>query len=992
MLGDIKTNILCFFILIFFLTPQAISLEENTITIQKDADIRLTYHFPVPSIETRNGYDYVTIAKLTYSETLGRPILPVQAVPILLPPDTKVEAITVSYPIIQNLTGFFHIANGQQPIPYSYDGFIQETLPDPSIYTSHHPYPGYLFKEIGVQKFRGFNILVLTLFPLQYIPSAGILSYYPEITISITTTKDSTSTILFRGTDEDTSQVMKKIANPEILSSYYEMPSTQLSTKPYSLLILTTNELKPGFQRLADTHKKDGILTMIKTLGVDVPIGSDYNTTCENIRTFIRNEYVSSNIEYVLLGGDQDVIPARTLYVVANDSYPAQDLPLRDQYETFMPSDLYYGCLDGPFNFDGDEKWGEPTDGKNGGDVDLLAEVYVGRACVGNLTEVGFFVNKTLAYMERGSHDEYLREVLLLGEWMGGPPQYPHTYGDDSMEELVTGSEEYGTVGIPHDEFSLYNFTRLYDRDWPGFDPEHPYNERWEAEDLLPLLNRGTHFVYHMGHSGPHYNLRLCLSMYQNDLADLSNEQYFFVYSQGCDAGAFDRDICQNPPIPDCIAEYLTVKLPSGAFAGIWNARYGFYIPNCTDGPSQRYHREFVDALYGENITVLSIASQDSKEDNLYRINEDCMRWCYYELNYFGDPAIDYQILQPLNNIGVSQLNISHQIPSHQLVSVQTMIVNSGQKDEKNVTVVLSIGENQIKSIVVPLFLHHTVQNIIFTFMTPSAGVYNFTVETMIQGVIEEFYSDNIKQKTVLVGVLNNNTKQLYNSIQQAIDDHETLAGDVLFIPQGIYHENLLVTKPLTLIGETKDNTLLIGGSPVTSTSRGAPTILIKDTESVTITGFTITHKSQYPASDFIMQDFQSNMSSIKPSGCGIILISARWCYINNNTILSNLWGIFCSVASNNNRFYRNNFIANVHQAYDMGVNCWNESYPDGGNYWGNWNGGVFGLHDDFQGVFQDIPGDDGFLDQGDEDGGLNPFAITGGSNNDWYPLVNAYE
>ena len=29
-----------------------------------------------------------------------------------------------------------------------------------------------------------------------------------------------------------------------------------------------------------------------------------------------------------------------------------------------MPADLYYACLDGPYNYDGDGNWGEPHDGK----------------------------------------------------------------------------------------------------------------------------------------------------------------------------------------------------------------------------------------------------------------------------------------------------------------------------------------------------------------------------------------------------------------------------------------------------------------------------------------------------------------------------------------------------------------------------------------------------------------------------------------------------
>ncbi|MFC1476143.1 hypothetical protein ACFLQW_03985 [Candidatus Zixiibacteriota bacterium] len=33
-------------------------------------------------------------------------------------------------------------------------------------------------------------------------------------------------------------------------------------------------------------------------------------------------------------------------------------------------------------------------------------------------------------------------------------------------------------------------------------------------------------------------------------------------------------------------------------------------------------------------------ANQDSKEDNLYRIDEPAMRWSYYQLNLFGDPTV----------------------------------------------------------------------------------------------------------------------------------------------------------------------------------------------------------------------------------------------------------------------------------------------------------------------------------------------------------------
>jgi hypothetical protein len=126
--------------------------------------------------------------------------------------------------------------------------------------------------------------------------------------------------------------------------------------------------------------------------------------------------------------------------------------------------------------------------------------------------------------------------------------------------------------------------------------------------------------------------------MYTSDVSALTNSHNFcFVYSQGCMSGGFD-----NPQGSDCIAEYFTVKSTNGAVAGIWNARYGFFWSYSTDGDSQRFHRQFWDAVFGENLKEIGRANHDSKEDNLFLIQRSCIRWCYYETNLFGDPAVAF--------------------------------------------------------------------------------------------------------------------------------------------------------------------------------------------------------------------------------------------------------------------------------------------------------------------------------------------------------------
>jgi hypothetical protein len=102
-------------------------------------------------------------------------------------------------------------------------------------------------------------------------------------------------------------------------------------------------------------------------------------------------------------------------------------------------------------------------------------------------------------------------------------------------------------------------------------------------------------------------------------------------------AGGFD-----NPDGYDCIAEHYTVKTSHAAIGGIWNARFGLGSNNTLDSPSGAYDISFFKAIFEENITEMGRASHYSKEDNIPRIAENGMRWCYYETNLFGDPELSF--------------------------------------------------------------------------------------------------------------------------------------------------------------------------------------------------------------------------------------------------------------------------------------------------------------------------------------------------------------
>jgi len=123
-------------------------------------------------------------------------------------------------------------------------------------------------------------------------------------------------------------------------------------------------------------------------------------------------------------------------------------------------------------------------------------------------------------------------------------------------------------------------------------------------------------------------------------------------------------------------------------------------------------------------------------------------------------------------------------------------------------------------------------------------------------------------------------------------------------------------------------------------------------------------------------------------NGSGIYLNSSDNNLISNNTVENSHQGAVYSIAvppagsgiyiyrSDNNLIFRNNFVNNINQAHDDGVNLWDNGYPSGGNYWGDYAGA-----DDYRGENQDIPGSDNIGD--------TPYLIPGGTNGDRYPLMS---
>ena len=653
-----KNEIVGIFVCMLMVTSLGQALEIKNM-VEHSECITFDFSFSEPRLEeidVRHGiYDRVTVDDLPNTYDYGKPCLPVKPVRVLLPQGRDLENIEVLSSGKISLGINYNIEVGGKLVPLIYndqltqgDNVVGSSLQEiNSALTSH-----YLYSNIGVHIFRGYKILHVNLHPVQYVEGTGELYYYKDLKL-IVETKKASITGGFRGLQKDCDIITEIVDNPSYVSTYSNHVANKVdSDETYSYIIITSESFKNAegeytFQDLIESKIDRGMTAGIFTVEeiVDNPdysvngIWGDNNPdnpfyrdeTIDNIelfddipariRNFIRYAYTELGTHYVLLGGDadeivegDDIVPLRGLFA------DEEGLPLNgllDYEADDIPSDVYYACLDGNFNYDNDDHFGECADFNDMAEIDeadLYAEVWVGRACVDSTEEISNFVMKTLSYDNYEQTDNsYLFEILFIGEHLGFHGIY--AYGGN-YKDLV---EEY----VP----PQFNLNKLYDRDEP-----------WDSSYVLELLsNSPPHIINHDGHGNQDYILK----MRSSKIRQLTNNEHFFLYSHSCLTGSFDNWNCYSGyREDDCIAEILTCEIPYGAFACILNARYGLGSEDSLESPSGAYDESFYKALFTENIRNLGHASHYSKEDNVWRIDENGMRWCYYQTNLFGDPEL----------------------------------------------------------------------------------------------------------------------------------------------------------------------------------------------------------------------------------------------------------------------------------------------------------------------------------------------------------------
>jgi parallel beta-helix repeat protein len=928
--------------------------------------LELQFNFPHPSLKEDSGFQSVEIPELPQYGNPGEPVLPFKMVNVLIPQGKKMQRVEVSTNSRKMLEGKYSLAFGKTPLPAS-SNFTANDKPDERIYNSANPFPNALASQMPEQYMNGFRILPLRLYPVQYVPKTGEIYYFENIKVTIFLETTAENSRFFGGTLVDRSQVMDLVANPDSAGTYMLTTSqtqrTGLASTSYEYVIVTNNALKSSFQTLINWKITRGLTAAVvvtedilkdSRYNSDGPFGDGngspkFNDTQARIRNFIRDAYLNWGTKYVLLGGDDEIIPSRGFYCSAGYQHSYTDYNI--------PSDMYFGCLDGSWDKDNDTIFGEavypfsgPENGTAGEEADFLAEVYIGRAPVDTLQEAANFVAKTIAY-EQNPEADYLKKALMIGEHL------------DVLTEGANGMD------LVTDIIPQYSTTRFYTRDGT-----------FSTTAVINDMNSGVHIINHDGHS----SFKAVMGLTTSAVDSLVNTEYFMVYSLGCYSAAFDEATSGSG---EAIAEHYIYNA-HGAFAYIGNTRYGWYVQGSTDGPGERYDRSFFSVL-NSGIQNLGKVLQLSKE------REPVLdRWTYFDLNLLGDPEtpIATQIKAPTAHFE-TQTNLLTPPRIGGLFSIKGTAKRGNTPDAtfSNFTIVFGQGTTPTTWSTTGLNLSNNGQNEITTATLGTwnttqvpAGTYTLKLTAFDSGRVagEDRKIVAIDQSAIPIYIKADGSLDPSNVPIQRNGDVYTLTANITGSGDGIIIE--------------KDNMTLDGGghSLQGNDGYGAGISLIAR-NNVTIQNMTV---ENFLYGIYLDQSARSTIlnCSVKSNTHGIFLHSSSnnsieendvttnydgislMSFSNNNSVIRNnitrntgtITGGLYLFSSSNNSIYHNTFADNFLDVYDAAWDCpdsgltspsinfWDDGYPSGGNYWSNRTG-----TDNYRGPAQNQNGSDGILD-----------------------------
>ena len=572
--------------------------------------------------ERTDGKTRLLTPGATHEDRAGRPDIPWLGQAIAVPEGQKVTAVEV----IGVETSPIATGVKIEPAPRAVAGSfaMERTAPDPAFFASDTPQPA-IPVELGAQGWeRGRHEVWLRVAPMRWSPRSGLLERVTRIQVRLTLEADGADDHLVRqrvvaewednhgptllgaprpaATTSFSSRTLKGRAEPFQAT---QVPS--LMGSPVQYVIVTNNTMAAEFQRLADWKTQSGIPAVVRTvewIRTQYPSGADDG---ERIRKFLQDAYARWGTKWVLLGGDTEVIPARYGYTTFYNG-------------NYIATDLYYSCLDGNWNADGDSIYGEGylTADDPGDSCDLMPDVYVGRSATVSADDAKKFVDRVFQY-SRTPVGDYETNILMFGEVLFPQDWHPGDFVSIDGASLI---EEVLPTFNGHPEFHV---ARLYENyTEPSYTPGAGQETK---QAVLDSLDRGYGIAVHVGHGFRNTMSVGSGTLDNGDAAGLTNgNRLINLYAIDCTSNAID--------FPSIGEAFMSAK-NGGMASNIGSTNFDFPTAG------RVYQDEYFQLLVQDSVTSVGEAQARQKLPYVpFSIYDGVNRWTQMTLLLLGDPEM----------------------------------------------------------------------------------------------------------------------------------------------------------------------------------------------------------------------------------------------------------------------------------------------------------------------------------------------------------------
>ncbi len=520
-------------------------------------------------------YQAVVVPEMQISSQYGEPALPYRSVFFSLPDGVELSSLSVTSRDTTTLRGL-RVIPGPKPLAVGTEVFgYEEIFANPSVYETNHFAPADQI-NFEVVSYGSQEILLLRVYPLQFNPldHQGLLTTRMEIEIDLTGP-----------------------VSPDVFSEITEAPNpTPSAGEDY--VIVTDESFSVSLQYFIDWKTTLGFNVSLVTVQ-DILSRYSGRDNPEKVRNFIKDAYLTNGSIYFFLVGDGDIVPVREV----EDPYDA-GLGLDNGTE---PSDLYYECLDGDWDQNGNDIFGESSD-----NVDLFPEVMLGRIPVQTPSEAREVCASIIRLESDPVPGEWMNNFLLLANDCFGVPGD----GPSMVEGYINQQFLYN---------SFFDVNRLISTDGS-----------LSNAAVIDAINDGAMIVDFFDHGAYDVWSGALSATEASNL--LNGNMSLFAFAMACETAAFDHEAGEPT-----IAEAFFRNSNGGASIYIGATRIAWAGYHCFDGFHHRFWHNFLPDAINERIASPKAAFHAALYEmaTVFDTSDYTTLETIYQAIYFGDPAMN---------------------------------------------------------------------------------------------------------------------------------------------------------------------------------------------------------------------------------------------------------------------------------------------------------------------------------------------------------------